>query len=383
MLLPATAQDIRAGLVSYWPLDEVSVDGLTTPDMAPLHTDLTLLNMSSANVVPGMRGNGMSFDGASQLMFADTSTAANPGLPLQNNVRKTICLWIKADGPAQQDKRFFAEASMASNTPMFNMGTDSAASGRTGKIDIYVRSDANAVPVNHAKSVGTPLDNTWHHLALTDDNGVVRYYIDGVLDAATLTYTRPVMTLSTLSLGAIQRQTGPVAFFNGTLDDVAVWNRILTPAEIQQVKDNGLVTPVPPIATVNRPGPHLQGDRLQFPAEVKGVEVTSSQWRRNGADIPGATENTYLIPAVMPAQQGEYTVLINGSLVSTPVAIAVPADPVPSPLHQYRFLVALRVAGCQCHPRHHSRPLGRASSQRHRYRLHQPRAGQVWHRHGI
>ena len=197
MLLPATAQDIRAGLVSYWPLDEVSVDGLTTPDKAPLHTDLTLLNMSAANVVPGMRGNGMSFDGASQLMFADTSTGANPGLPLQKNVRKTICLWIKADGSLQQDKRFFAEASMATNTPMFNMGTDSAASGRTGKIDIYVRSDANAATVNHAKSVGTPLDNTWHHLALTDDNGVVRYYIDGVLDAATLTYTRPVMTLST------------------------------------------------------------------------------------------------------------------------------------------------------------------------------------------
>ena len=56
MLLPAAAQDIRAGLVSYWPLDEVSVDGLTTPDKAPLHTDLTLVNMSSANVVPGMGG---------------------------------------------------------------------------------------------------------------------------------------------------------------------------------------------------------------------------------------------------------------------------------------------------------------------------------------
>ncbi len=330
MLLPAAAQDIRAGLVSYWPLDEVSVDGLTTPDKAPLHTDLTLVNMSSANVVPGMRGNGMSFNGVSQLMFADTSTGANPGLPLQKNVRKTICLWVKGNGSAQQDKRFFSEASMASTSPMFNMSTDSAASGRTGKLDIYIRSDAGAATVNHAKSVGEPLNDQWHHVALTDDNGVVRYYVDGVQDTATLTYTRPVMTLTTLSLGAIQRLNGAVAFFNGTLDDVAVWNRILTPAEIQQVKDNGLVTPVPPIATVNRPGPHLQGDRLQFTVDVKGVEVTSSQWRRNGTDIPGATESTYVIPAVTSAQQGEYTVLINGSLVSTPVTIAVTADPVPS-----------------------------------------------------
>ncbi|MDB6071407.1 MAG: hypothetical protein JWL81_2578, partial [Verrucomicrobiales bacterium] len=330
LALPAVAQDVRVGLVSYWPMDEVSPDGLTTPDKAQLHTNLTLLNMTAANLAVGHSGNAMTFNGTNQLLWADTGTGANPGLPLQNNVRKTICMWIKGDGPAQQDRRFFAEASMATNTPMFNMGTDSAASGRTGKVDIYIRSDANAATVNHAKSNGTPLDNTWHHIAMTDDNGVVRYYFDGVPDTSALTYTRPVMTLNTISFGGIMRQTGPAGLFSGAIDDAAVWNRILSQAEIQQVMASGISTPVPPLVIASRLGPYRQGDRVRFSLETKGFEPTTWQWKLNGADIPGATESTYTTPPLTAALQGNYTALVNGTEVSSTAAVAVTSDPAPS-----------------------------------------------------
>jgi hypothetical protein len=326
-LIPAAAQDVRVGLVAYWPLDEVSGDGLTTPDKAPLQTNLTLFNMTADNLVPGQRGNGMTFNGSNQLLWADTSTGTNPGLPLQNSVRKTICLWIKADGSAQQDRRFFAEASMATNAPMFNLGTDSAATGRTGKVDVFIRNDANAATVNHAKSVGTPLDNTWRHVAVTDDNGVVRFYFDGVLDASTLSYTRPAMTVNTISLGGIMRQSGAAGLFTGAVDDVAVWNRILTPAEINEVRTNGIATPVPPLVVASRLGPYRQGDRVRFSLETKGIVPTTWQWRRNGVDIDGATESTYTTPALSSALQGEYTVLVNGSQVSSTVNVAVTDDP--------------------------------------------------------
>lgn len=332
LLVPAAAQDVRLGLVSYWPLDELSADGLSTPDKAGFASDLTLVNMDASNVVAGQRGNGMTFDGVNELLWVDTGTGSNPGLPLQANVQKTICMWVKANGSLQQDKRFFAEASMASTNPMFNMGTDNAASARTGKVDIYIRGDDGAVvPVNHIKSTGAPLDDTWHHVALTDNNGTIRYYVDGVLDAAApAAYTRPAMTLNTLSLGAIQRLNGAVAFFKGTLDDVAVFKRILTPAEIQNVMANGLVTPVPQLIYVDRQGPYLQGDRVKFSVEVKGAEPTSWQWRRNGTAIPGATESTYVVPALTAATQGDYSVLLNGSTVSSTITLAFTADPAPA-----------------------------------------------------
>lgn len=327
-LLPAAAQDVRLGLVSYWPLDEISADGLTTPDKAGLGSDLTLSNMDASNVATGQRGNGMTFDGANELLFATTAGGPNPGLPLQNNVRKTICMWVKGDGVAQAaDKRIFAEASSTTNAPMFNLGTDSAATGRTGKADIYIRADDNTATVNHTKSVGSALDGNWHHLAVTDDNGVVRFYIDGVLDAATPSYTRPTMTLDTLSIGGIKRLSGTLAFFTGMVDDVGVWNRILTASEIQTVMGSAMVTPVPSITYADRQAPYIQGDRVMLSVEPRGITANSWQWKRNGNDIPGATDSTYLIPALTAATQGDYTVVLNGSSNASTVSLTFTADP--------------------------------------------------------
>ncbi|MES2706927.1 MAG: LamG-like jellyroll fold domain-containing protein [Verrucomicrobiota bacterium] len=327
-LLPAAAQDVRLGLVSYWPLDELSGDSLTTPDKAGFASDLTLVNMDASNVTAGKRGNAMTFDGINELLWVSTGAGANPGLPLQANVQKTICMWVKTDGAAFHDKRIFSEASMDSNNPMFNLGTDNATTGSTGKIDIYIRADDGAATVGHIKSTGSPFDNTWHHVALTDNNGTIRYYVDGVLDAAVpAAYTRPVMTLNTLSLGGIKRLGGELAQFTGALDDVAVWKRILTPAEIQNVMANGLSTPVPRLIYADRLGPYIQGDRVRFSVEIKGEEPTSWQWRRNGTAIPGATESTYTVPALTADTQGDYTVLLNGSVVSSTIPLTFTPDP--------------------------------------------------------
>lgn len=219
---------------------------------------------------------------------------------------------------------------MDSNNPMFNMGTDNAATDSTGKVDIYIRDDAGAATVNHAKSNGGPFDGTWRHLALTDNNGAVRYYIDGVPDTATLAYTRPTMTLNTLSIGGIKRLGGELALFNGAVDEVAVWNRVLSQEEIQSVMTNGLATPVPPLIQVDRPGPWLQGDRVRLTVEVKAEEPASWQWRRNGVDIPGATESAYVVSALTEGAQGDYSVLLNGAAVSSVVSLSFAADPAPN-----------------------------------------------------
>ncbi len=64
--LHAQPSDIRQGLVAYWPLD--STDGTVTPDMSPFGNSLNLVNMTTANFVPGVRGNAASFNGTSQLL---------------------------------------------------------------------------------------------------------------------------------------------------------------------------------------------------------------------------------------------------------------------------------------------------------------------------
>lgn len=50
-----TAQDVRQGLVSHWPLDALSVDLFSTPDVVS-GNDFETFNFLAVDVVPGQRG---------------------------------------------------------------------------------------------------------------------------------------------------------------------------------------------------------------------------------------------------------------------------------------------------------------------------------------
>ena len=73
-------------------------------------------------------------------------------------------------------------------------------------------------------------DNLWHHIAVTFTHGVANsgiFYIDGV--AASPTFT-PGSTSLNNNYGIGHSQNGQL--FNGSIDNVTIHNRILTPAEI-------------------------------------------------------------------------------------------------------------------------------------------------------
>lgn len=323
LVLPASAQDIRQGLVSYWPLDGLTPDGTGTPDLVA-GSNLTLVNMDGENVVPGVKGNALSFNGTDELLFTYTNDGLNPRLPIHNNPRKSICMWVKGQGLTQTDRRIFAEASMTTTNTLFSLGTDNA-SPRTAKLAVYLRSGGGTVLIPQTKTIGQPFDDTWHHVAITDDNGSITLYIDGVADATTIRYAWSTLPLNTLSIGAIQRINAPLAFFNGAIDDVALWSRVLSAAEIENVRANGLATPIPPLVSVDRASPYLQGDRIQLSVQFNAVSPVY-QWQRNGVAIPGANSSTHIVTALTEATQGEYSVLVNGS-VSTALNLSFTPDP--------------------------------------------------------
>ena len=92
---------------------------------------------------------------------------------------------------------------------------------------------------NNSKS-NTPINNgKWHHVVLTRNatNGNVKIYIDGVLDKTGSTDTGDVGT-SFKSIGRIEDTGGTPEYFNGYLDEVKIYNRILTSSEVQTIYDN-------------------------------------------------------------------------------------------------------------------------------------------------
>jgi hypothetical protein len=79
--------------------------------------------------------------------------------------------------------------------------------------------------------------NTWTHLAATFDGATVRLYVNGV-QVASQTQTTPLKpTTGTLQIGA-DSYTGEN--FAGRIDDVRIYNQVLSPSEIKA----DMVTPV-------------------------------------------------------------------------------------------------------------------------------------------
>src|SRR5262249_39216074 len=72
------------------------------------------------------------------------------------------------------------------------------------------------------------------------------------------------------------------------------------------------------------------GDTLQFSASVSGTPPFTYQWRKNGANLSGATSAALSIVTTSVNDSGSYDVVITngcGPAASTPISVAVLAPP--------------------------------------------------------
>lgn len=84
-------------------------------------------------------------------------------------------------------------------------------------------------------------DGQWHHIAATRnaETGLMQLYVDGQLQSTAVGPFGPKIAPPALRLGGIQ--TGAAGgSFNGTLDDVEIFNQVLSPQEISTVMNQSL-----------------------------------------------------------------------------------------------------------------------------------------------
>jgi uncharacterized delta-60 repeat protein len=84
-------------------------------------------------------------------------------------------------------------------------------------------------------------------------------------------------------------------------------------------------TAVPGLPTITIPpqGQSItEGDSVMFSSIASGAEPLTYQWRFNGFDIPGATNDTLALPYVQTTQAGEYSILVSNSVGITLSAAA-------------------------------------------------------------
>jgi hypothetical protein len=141
-------------------------------------------------------------------------------------------------------------------------------------------------------SGGTPLQaNAWSHLATTFDGSTHRLFVNGV------------QVTSVAAAGSLWRTTAPFriggnslwgGWFEGAIDDMRVYNRALSPTEIQTDMNTPVASPppdtTPPNVAISTPvtGATVSGTVGVVATATDNVGVASVQFLLNGANLGGA-----------------------------------------------------------------------------------------------
>lgn len=206
---------VTNGLVGYWPMNNDSSTSIA--DQSGNSFNGTSV---SSSLVNGYVSNGRQFGGAGYVTVPH-NTALNPTSAV------TMMAWIRPTNFA--DFRVIAGKLPWTSNYSYQMSTTP-----TGKFRIDISS--NGTTYSQITSQTSLTAGQWQHVAFSWDGSTVRMYINGVEDANTLSFTGPIFSNS--NAFEIGRPSGGSPsnqqYFNGTIDEVMLYNKALSLGEIQQ-----------------------------------------------------------------------------------------------------------------------------------------------------
>jgi Concanavalin A-like lectin/glucanases superfamily len=155
-----------------------------------------------------------------------------------------------------------------------------------------------------AIGVTTVTDGSWHYAVGTYDGINLKIYVDGVLDGTTANATTPITGTNPLDIGT---DNGALNSFNGSLDEISVWNIALSLAQIQSFIGQRLVgNEVGLVAYYNFAGNAKNG---------QGITIINS-CTATGAALNAITAGTTTTPiftcSEMPVTPPTCSLLMNG-----------------------------------------------------------------------
>ena len=210
------AQVLGDGAVGYWRLGEAS--GTTAADETGTNNG-TYVNGPTLGVAGALKGSSntaASFNGSTQYVDVPSSASLNistGGVSMEAWVKPTVMPGLGNTGTI----------AMKASDPPYAYWLQVTDNDRA-KFGVGIAG------VNHPLSAGGVVSaGSWYHLVGTYDGTVQRLYVNGALVAS-----QP-LTGSVDVVGGDFRigTTRASEWFNGVIDDVAVYNKALTPAQVQ------------------------------------------------------------------------------------------------------------------------------------------------------
>jgi hypothetical protein len=199
------------GLIAAYGFQEGS--GTTTADVAGLGHTGTLAG--AAWTTAGKNGNALSFDGIND------SVSVADAADLDLTAGMTLEAWVRPIALTDWNTVVMKEGSATTLAYALYANDGAPFPALTVRIGSQDRSATGSAPL--------PL-NTWTHLAATYDGSILRLYVNGIQVGLLVQSGNMIVSTRTLRIGG---NTVWGEYFNGTIDDVRIYNRALTEAEIQ------------------------------------------------------------------------------------------------------------------------------------------------------
>ena len=265
------------GLAAYWSFDSSS--NFNVPDVGG--STLTKGNGASWSA-SGKFGGALSLNGGSQSLY-DTSSPSY--LPVGNS-SYTQSVWFKPDV-------------VSGGGGLVGWG-DYGSSRRTNALRLYENSggfrhywwgaDLDCTGTQCPISTGT-----WYHVASTWDGTTRKLFVNGVLKRSDTPGANNA-TAANFHIG----KTCCSEFFNGLIDDVAIYTRALSAGEVAELANSSIPTnsAVPAVSGIARTGETLDASTGSWTGSPSSYTY---QWKRaNTADgtysnISSETSNRYIL----------------------------------------------------------------------------------------
>ncbi len=329
----------NATLLLHYTFDEASGDALDTSGAAPTANGTFTANATRTAEGSTPLGTGYALDltGNGAVNNWVGVTAANGGSKLDAMQQFTLTIWVNMrSAPAAADRLM----GRLGTTPFpgfdFLVGTPNSGTLGAGNFKLAMAVDSST-PL--ASTADTGADGVWRFVALTYDGTLtaqnVRFYTGSTVDVVTQLGNTVTKNAGAVDASATEFRVGSTVASSSDrtppawMDDARVYNTVLSPQELEAVRQESAGAPDEPIilsfSAGDTSGYLTGGSNLTLTASASGQAPLTFRWLRNGVDLPGSIFTTngsivsvsYDMGTAVPEMSGTYTLVLTNNLGAT------------------------------------------------------------------
>lgn len=229
-----------SGLVSYWRLGE-SAGSATCVDAQSAHNGTTTGHSPTLGVSGALTGDADTAAAFVQASSQWVSVAHHADFNFGDGPFSAEC-WVKLTSLTNDTVRAMVAKGAAGATGGWEFRVINTSGGGINKLAFVEIGTSGGTWVLSTVAI---TDLNWHHVVGTKNNGGTgSIYIDGV--DRTSAQTNPVLADTTVGLNIGASFNGTADFMDGSIDEVAIYNRALTLTEASDHWTAGSTLPWPP-----------------------------------------------------------------------------------------------------------------------------------------